>query len=207
MRLITLDDQTDFAGWRQAARRLVVDGVAPEDVSWSVGASDSLFDDDASAAREPTAVEASARFTVPRGFLDRCATAILHRDADRFAFLYRLLWRLRREPGLAEIAVDADMVRLDAMVKAVHRDLHKMKAYVRFREVAVAAGVRGRPSQVERAMRDGDLAAADAVVRRVVRAGALHRRGGRAVLHAALHRDALGDPDARRAACRGTARR
>ncbi len=50
------------------------------------------------------------------------------------------------------------MVRLEAMVKAIHRDLHKMKAYVRFREVAVptSAGSRPRPSQVERALRNGD---------------------------------------------------
>jgi uracil-DNA glycosylase len=153
MRVITLDGQTDFAGWRDAARRLIADEVPPEDVSWTVGTADTLF-----AADEPTAADPSPTFSVPRGFVQRCAAAILHRDADRFAFLYRVLWRLRREPGLVEIAIDADIVRLDAMVKAVHRDLHKMKAYVRFREVAVPVpgGARPRPSHVERALRDGD---------------------------------------------------
>ena len=43
MRIVTLAHQTDFAGWRQAARRLIVDDIAPEDVSWSVGAADTLF--------------------------------------------------------------------------------------------------------------------------------------------------------------------
>ena len=97
-------------------------------------------------------------FSVPRSFMERSAEAILHRDADRFAFLYRVLWRLRREPGLMEISVDPDIVRLDAMVKAIHRDAHKMKAYVRFREVVVPEVTTGppRPSQVERALRNGD---------------------------------------------------
>ena len=57
-----------------------------------------------------------------------------------------------------EVAVDPDIVRLEAMVKAIHRDAHKMKAYVRFREVMVPDenGVKARPSHVERALRDGD---------------------------------------------------
>ena len=156
MRSIVLAHETDFAGWRAAARRLVLDDVAPEDVSWSVGSDDTLFGgelapDDANVAAQPA-------FSVPRAFLQQSAAAILHREPDRFAFLYRVLWRLRREPGLIEIAVDPDIVRLEAMVKAIRRDLHKMKAYVRFREVAVpeSAGSRPRPSQVERALRDGD---------------------------------------------------
>ncbi len=161
MRHITLEQETDFAGWRSAARSLVLEGVLPEQISWSVGHVDSLFADPPASSTHGRAAQEvldGPRFTVPRAFLERCATAILHRDPDRFAFLFHLLWRLRREPELIEVAVDSDIVRLDAMVKAVRRDLHKMKAYVRFREVAVAdsATVRPRPSQVERALRDGD---------------------------------------------------
>ena len=171
MRSITLEHQTDFAGWRAAARQLIVDEVPPESVTWSVGAPDSLLPVDdrgdvaADGASGSASDDASNRvppaaptFNVPRAFVEQSAAAILHRDADRFGFLYRVLWRLRREPGLMEIAVDADIVRLDAMVKAIRRDLHKMKAYVRFREVAVpdAAGLHPRASKVERALRDGD---------------------------------------------------
>ncbi len=134
MRHVTLADETDFDGWRKAARRLILDDVAPEDIDWSVAGAESLFAD--AADEPPQAAGDAPRFNVPRDFLDRCAGAILHRDPDRFAFLYRLLWRIRHEPGLIEVAVDADVVRLEEMVKAVRRDLHKMKAYVRFREVA-----------------------------------------------------------------------
>lgn len=153
---IVLASETDFAGWRTAARRLVLEGVAPEDVSWSVGTSDSLFEPDAVPSN---AGPEAARFNVPRAFVEGAATAMLYRDPDRFGFLYKLLWRIRKEPGLMEVAVDPDVVKLEAMTKAVRRDLHKMKAYVRFREVTVPFenGARARPSQVERAMRDGDL--------------------------------------------------
>ena len=158
MRHITLAHETDFAGWRAAARRLVLDRVGPEQISWSVGEANSLFAKSSTETSAPETVDGTPGFSVSRTFLERCAVAILHRDPDRFAFLYHLLWRLRNEPRLMEVAVDADIVRLDAMIKAVRRDLHKLKAYVRFREVTVpeASGSRPRPSQVERALRDGD---------------------------------------------------
>ena len=49
--------------------------------------------------------------------------------------LYRLLWRLRGHPHLLNAATDPDVTQIAAMAKAVHRDEHKMQAFVRFREV------------------------------------------------------------------------
>ena len=43
MRSIVLADQTDWEGWRAAARALALDGVPPEEVVWSVQAKDDLF--------------------------------------------------------------------------------------------------------------------------------------------------------------------
>ena len=37
MRVEALDHETDFDGWRAAARRLLTEGVRPEDVRWQVG--------------------------------------------------------------------------------------------------------------------------------------------------------------------------
>jgi len=34
MHIITLDSETDFEGWRQAARALVRNDVRPADVTW-----------------------------------------------------------------------------------------------------------------------------------------------------------------------------
>ena len=49
--------------------------------------------------------------------------------------LYRLLWRLRDEPALLGLRTDPDVARALDMAKAVHRAMHKMKAFVRFRRV------------------------------------------------------------------------
>ena len=58
---------------------------------------------------------------------------VLHSDPARFGLLYRLLWRLVHEPGLRHDPLDADRVQAQHMAQAVRRDMHKMKAFVRFR--------------------------------------------------------------------------
>lgn len=62
-------------------------------------------------------------------------SAALHRDPGRFALLYRLVWRMQTEPHLRDDALDADVVHVQQMAQAVRRDMHKMKAFVRFRTV------------------------------------------------------------------------
>lgn len=79
--------------------------------------------------------EATRAFTVPRAFIDLAQYVICHADPERFALLYRLLWRLRTEKGLLDVAVDPDVARAEALSKSVRRDIHKMRAYVRFREI------------------------------------------------------------------------
>ena len=50
--------------------------------------------------------------------------------------LYRLLWRLTHgEPQLLEISVDPDVAQAHDIEKSVRHDIHKMRAFVRFREV------------------------------------------------------------------------
>ncbi|MEO6017884.1 MAG: UdgX family uracil-DNA binding protein, partial [Polaromonas sp.] len=68
-------------------------------------------------------------------FLTLCESVILHSDPGRFGLLYRILWRLVHEPGLRHDPLDADMMKAQHMAQAVRRDMHKMKAFVRFRSV------------------------------------------------------------------------
>ena len=132
MHHIILDNETDFDGWRQAARSLTLGGVTPAEVTWSVKGDAELF---APAATALPASELDETFTVSAKFVDMAKIAILHRDRERFAILYRLLWRLRGHHDLLDIATDPDVARVSAMAKAVRRDEHKMHAFVRFREV------------------------------------------------------------------------
>lgn len=131
---VRLDSETDFAGWRDAARRLALNEVRPEDVDWHVAPG--------SDQAELPEVPAGAQLVVPRDFIGHAETAFCHSDPGRFAFLYRMLWRLRDEPKLLEIASDPDTRRLEAMEKAVRRDSHKMHAFVRFRKIGDGADER-----------------------------------------------------------------
>jgi uracil-DNA glycosylase len=132
MHNITLDSETDFDGWRKAARALALNDVKPSNVTWRVA-------DDAPELFEPLvpplAPPPDGTFNVPAKFVELAEVAILHQCPARFALLYRLLWRLRQNHDLLDIATDPDVAELAAMAKAVRRDEHKMHAFVRFREV------------------------------------------------------------------------
>lgn len=129
MRTVTLDQSDDFDGWRDAARALVLAHVPPEQIMWQVGAPNDLF------ASDDPLPAANAPLSVPRGFVDLAKTVVCHSDPERFALLYKALWRLQSERGLIADQADPLMRKLGDLAKAVRRDIHKMRAFVRFREV------------------------------------------------------------------------
>jgi uracil-DNA glycosylase len=133
MHFITLDNETNFDGWRKATRALVLNGVKPAEVTWRVrDSAPDLFEPPA----ETETLDASeGTFNVSARFVELAKVAILHRNPERFAMLYRLLWRLRSNHELLDVAVDPDVSQVAAMAKAVRRDEHKMHAFVRFREI------------------------------------------------------------------------
>ncbi len=130
MRVATLAHEADFEGWRVAARAFRAAGIAPDQAVFRVGAEvGGLFDE----AVPETEIEAA--FTVPKAFVDVARDVILHRSADRFDLIYRLLWRLRDEPDLMKVTSDIDVLDALDRVKNVSRASHKMKAFVRFRQI------------------------------------------------------------------------
>ncbi|MET0308653.1 MAG: UdgX family uracil-DNA binding protein [Sphingomonas sp.] len=138
MRVVALAAEDDFEGWRDAARALAQMRVPASEMVWQVGdAPSDLFGDEA----VPASV-APAPFRVPRAFLDLAQSVILHADPQRFALLYALLAGLIENPARIDDRTDPLVRRLEAMAKAVRRDIHKMRAFVRFREVRDADGAR-----------------------------------------------------------------
>lgn len=127
---INLPAPDDFDAWRDEARGLLLAGVPPERLVWSVGESEDLF-----AAPPPSADGLVGHLTVPKHFLTLAQTAILHSDRERFALLYTLLWRLQTDRALMQDHADPLVDRLEDMAKAVRRDIHKMRAFLRFREL------------------------------------------------------------------------
>ena len=130
MHTITLARETDFDGWRKAARALALNDVKPSDVTWAVPGN-------APEPAEPLLLPEPpcGTFNVSAKFVELAKAAILHRNSERFALLYRLLWRLRGDHDLLMRTRDPDLARLMAMANAVHRDRQRMQASVRFREI------------------------------------------------------------------------
>ncbi len=128
----------DFGEWRAAARALLLAGVPPEAVTWAEPTADGdLFGGDS----ELVPVTGRKVGTVPPKFIEWGEAAICHADPERFALLYRLLWRLQKDSALMSVRSDPDIGRLDRRVSAVRRDSHKMKAFVRFKSIVDDSGV------------------------------------------------------------------
>ncbi|MGJ8569210.1 MAG: UdgX family uracil-DNA binding protein [Hoeflea sp.] len=130
MRHISLPDFGTAAAWRTAARSCLSEGLSPADIIWGSEQTErGLFYD------QPTTAAAPVNMTVPRSFVSLAETVCWHRDTDRFARLYQFLWRLKDAPHLIADRGDEGLAHLRGMEKSVHRCQHKMKAFVRFREI------------------------------------------------------------------------
>jgi len=138
IRTVRLAAPDDYDGWRAAARSLALVGAAPEEILWEVaGEIADLFGAPAPAPPAPAGL-----FTVPRAFVALAQRAVCHRDPERFALLYAMLVKLRERADALDDKADPLVHRLEAMARAVRRDLHKMHAFLRFREVETEAGTR-----------------------------------------------------------------
>jgi DNA polymerase len=126
---VTLPAPDDFDGWRDAARDLAEAGVPASAVVWQVeGGEADLFGSDVEPPPAPS-------FPVPRAFVDLAKSVICHLDPERFALLYAMLLRLKADRHALDDQADPLVRRLQDLAKAVRRDIHKMHAFVRFREI------------------------------------------------------------------------
>jgi probable DNA metabolism protein len=133
--VVTLREGADLTGFRAAVRRLIADDISPRSVLWSYDKSSELFSESAPAAAPP--------ITLPRAVAELIDMVICHRDPDRYALAYTLIWRIRNgERALLEVASDPLVHRLQMLAKAIRRDLHKMHAFLRFRRLEAAEGER-----------------------------------------------------------------
>lgn len=122
----------DLDAWRAQARRAWQAGLPPDVVEWQADAQGELL---ASAAVTDQPARRQG-LSVPADFMAFAASVLCHRDPGRHALLYRLLWRIGNgERALLDRATDADVHRAARWAQAVRRDTHKMKAFVRFRQV------------------------------------------------------------------------
>ena len=127
---VPLPAPDDFDAWRDAARALAEAGVPAGAVVWQVtGGEPDLFGEERPRASAPS-------FAVPRAFVDLARSAVCHSDPERFALLYAMLLKLRASRHAMDDHADPLLDRLQRLAMDVRRDVHKMHAFVRFREVA-----------------------------------------------------------------------
>lgn len=118
-----------FTGWRAAARRLLHLGIPPYAVNWQhQQAAPDLFDQLADEQGSGTAVT----IAVPRELPALLELAARFRADDRWALLYRILWRVSQGERAAMLSGDMDGSVLHRRIKAVHREVHHLHAFLRF---------------------------------------------------------------------------
>ena len=142
--VVHLPEPDDFAFWRERARGLIQCDVPPDRVSWvELGGTGDLFATEGPSRGEkrlPVPEKDARPVRASKRFMKLARNAALHSDPQRFGLLYRLLWRLQRNPHAMEDKADPDVRRIEELDKSVRRDSHKMHAFVRFREVRAEDG-------------------------------------------------------------------
>lgn len=131
-----IDVEPTFDAWRAIARNAIMHGLAPEQLDLHDITAISTADIFTSSTTLDPAPVTAPQPHVPRAFLDKAQIVATHRDPQRWNLLYRLLYRLQTDRNLLRIEVDNDVNMLLRMDKQVRHDLHKMHAFVRFRNVA-----------------------------------------------------------------------
>jgi uracil-DNA glycosylase len=132
MKSVTIQTRPGFDEWRTSARDLLQAGYRPEDIFWQ---NEEYPPQDLFGPEDTHILSPSKKITVTKGFLELAQFAACHASPDRFALLYRILWRMTHEnKNLLHYKTDNDILKLNAYVKAVRHDAYKIKAFLRFRE-------------------------------------------------------------------------
>ena len=127
----------DFSSWQIAARHAAQREWPPDQIRW----------DEADPPR-PSPVRTEQDYTaaahgdrklfVPKRFVKLARLVAMHSEPQRWALLYRLLWRLTHgEAGLMGKPGDPEIQRAVRMEKAVRHEIHRMRADVRFSKLEV----------------------------------------------------------------------
>jgi uracil-DNA glycosylase len=138
---VELDGPTDLAGFRAAVHALVAANIAPDAVRFCVPSTDqaALFDD-AQVLPSETLLN-SPPIALPAGFVALCETIVMHDEPQRFARMYALAYALHQGQTSWQDTLLPQRIALEHMAQAVRREMHKTKAFVRFRPVLGDDGI------------------------------------------------------------------
>lgn len=125
----------DFIHWRDVTRELLKRKVPPSLMAFiEKPESLPLFTSCESFLALPILIQ---HISVPSQFLTLAKHVACHRNIKKWALLYAVIYRLTfEEKMLLNNVTDSQVSELLAMRKAISRDKHKMKAFVRFKKSA-----------------------------------------------------------------------
>lgn len=134
---VTLPLQGFEKAFREKARLALLEQLPPDRLLWR---SDSETEADLFGHNRldlPISEETVPEDTisVPKAYIELMKAVLCHSDPERFHLLYHALWRLQAERHLLQDRSSGLVSRLQNLAKSVHRDCHKMTAFVRFREI------------------------------------------------------------------------
>lgn len=134
----TVAVQGSFTSWRNVARRLLLESCPPDQVFWQTDAATPLLFTNKPI---PAVPQESSSLRVPRFFVDLALEVCHHRSEQRFALLYRVLWRITHgERDLLAVEVDGEVRQLMLMRQQVVQDRHRMLGFLRFEKITDKQG-------------------------------------------------------------------
>jgi DNA polymerase len=126
---VSLPMDADEAAFRAEAKRCLAAGIAPRDVTFRASENASLLPPPPEPSQAPPALRVS------RAFAQHLTEVACHSASDRFDLLYELVWRMANgEPKVMERTTEFAVNQTLGYARAVRRDIHKMHAFLRFRE-------------------------------------------------------------------------
>ena len=136
MRVQVIDP--NYEAWRDAARGLLNEMVQPTNVIWENridnNESESLLDFNQPQQKKS---HKGKVFKISKQFIQLAKTVSSHRSGRQWGTMYEVLWEIiyGNDRSLLQRSTDSRVRSLEKMRSMVSRDIHKMRAFVRFREV------------------------------------------------------------------------
>jgi DNA polymerase len=134
---IRLDSVVDWPGFSRAVRALRAEGVAADQVRWRTGepgdGGADLFE--TAVERRASDLPGNATMALPRSFVDDAREVFLHADPRRLPLIHRLALRIADDARAWLDPLHEDRLQFERFHREVRREIHKMHAFVRFRQI------------------------------------------------------------------------
>lgn len=120
----------NFEEWRSVARNCCLANISPQEIIWHDKEKQKLLFLD-----NFMPIRVRGELKVSSDFIAFAKIISSHSNPQRWAMLYEALWRItHKEKHLFAISTDPLVHELNLMNKAVRRDAHKAKAFIRFKK-------------------------------------------------------------------------